>query len=72
MSTDAALRLAFIGFGEAAGAIARGLIETGVCVEMRGYDIKSDSGDDAQIRRNYEAAGVIGCATLGRLLQTLN
>lgn len=64
MSTDAALRLAFIGFGEAAGAIARGLIETGVCVEMRGYDIKSDSGDDAQIRRNYEAAGVIGCATL--------
>lgn len=67
MSSEAAARLAFIGFGEAAGAIARGLIETGACVEMRAYDIKSDSSDAAvreQIGRAYETIGIKGCATL--------
>ncbi len=50
MNTDAAKRLAFIGFGEAASAIALGLMEAGARVEMRGYDIKSVSSDDQERR----------------------
>lgn len=71
MSSDAALRLAFIGFGEAATAIAAGLIDDGVAVEMRAYDIKSDSQDTAvrdRIRRDYQSAGIQGCATLAEAI----
>ncbi|MBL1375859.1 NAD(P)-dependent oxidoreductase [Zobellella iuensis] len=71
MPTDTALRLAFIGFGEAASAIALGLREAGAAVEMRAYDIKSDS-DDAplreRLRHQYQAAGVRACATLAEAL----
>ncbi|NVK43116.1 MAG: NAD(P)-dependent oxidoreductase [Oceanospirillaceae bacterium] len=64
-------RLAFIGFGEAASAVARGLTEAGVRVDMRAYDIKSASDDAAvreQLRHDCEAAGVQSCATLEEAL----
>ena len=59
-------KLAFIGFGEAAGAIADGW-GTGVAHPVTAYDIKTDSPDLAIAsvkREDYRAAGVEGCDSL--------
>lgn len=63
--------IAFIGFGEAAGAFAEGWLGTFSDIAIVAYDIKTDSGDDA-IRSgkfaDYEKADVTGAATVADAL----
>ncbi|GGO85920.1 dehydrogenase [Marinobacterium nitratireducens] len=71
MPSTAPQRLAFIGFGEAASAIAAGLSEAHTGIEMRAFDIKSDSDDDAireQLLTDCNAAGATACATLAEAI----
>ncbi|MGL3104526.1 DUF1932 domain-containing protein [Bradyrhizobium sp. BR 1432] len=61
------LRLAFIGFGEAASAFAQGWRGAGVAARIAAYDIKTDAAY-AEVRNgkwsDYRRAGVAGRATL--------
>ncbi len=63
--------IAFIGFGEAAGAYAEGLQDTFDDLNLVAYDIKTDS-DDAAIRAaklaDYDKAGVKGAANVEEAL----
>lgn len=65
------LRIACIGFGEAAAAIVGGWSAEHAAT-VRAYDIKTDHPDEA-VRAakaaDYERAGVTGCATLAEALE---
>lgn len=61
---------ALIGFGEAAAAIVEGWGFAGA-IDIRAYDIKTDSGDDSVSSgkwADYAAAGVVGCKTVSDAL----
>ncbi|MBP2315352.1 protocatechuate 4,5-dioxygenase subunit alpha [Azospirillum soli] len=64
------LRIAFIGFGEAASAFVSGW-GAGGAAAVRAYDIKTDHPDEA-VRAakaaDYQRAGVTGCKTLAEAL----
>lgn len=46
-------KISFIGFGEAAQAFAKGLLEDSTPVELRAFDIKTDGPDAAAKRADY-------------------
>lgn len=66
------IALAFIGFGEAAGAFLKGWRSEGPTPRASAYDIKTDSADatvaDAK-RADYAAAGADGCETPAKALE---
>ncbi len=66
------IALAFIGFGEAAGAFLKGWRSEGPTPRASAYDIKTDSADAAVAaakRADYAAAGADGCETPAEALE---
>lgn len=62
--------IAFVGFGEAAGAFVKGW-SGGTLPEIRAFDIKTDNADGAvrDVKNaDYAAAGVLGAATVADAL----
>ncbi len=61
-------RIAFIGFGEASGAIVKGLAANGA-LRFAAFDRKTEVSETAVAKRaEYNAAGVAGCESLAELL----
>lgn len=56
-------KISFIGFGEAAQAFSRGLLQDSAALILSAYDIKTDGPDASAKRAEYKAAGVMGCAS---------
>ena len=59
--TATAFRIAFLGFGEAAEAMARGLNGDGISATFSAFDVKSD-GPDAAAMHARMAANSVACA----------
>ena len=69
---DSGLRLAFIGFGEAATAFVEGW-GAERAAQVRAYDIKTgdSSPEIGEAKRgDYARAGVTGCETVGEALDS--
>lgn len=54
--------ISFIGFGEAAQAFAKGLLQDSAEVSLCAYDIKTDGPDARTKRADYDRLGVTGAA----------
>ncbi len=55
-------KISFIGFGEAAQAFAKGMLQENTPVHLRAFDIRTDGPDAAAKRADYERLGVSGAA----------